>query len=493
MLRQGRFGRAMDPLASEYISSMEADARIFYPVVQVNLAHTIMLAERKIIPEGDAAAILRALYKLHEGGIGELELRAELEDIHMAVEEFVTKATGEVIGGKLNTAKSRNDQVTTAIRLALRKNLLDVEEKLLELVNALVTLAEKNTDAVMPGYTHLQVAQPTTFAHWLAAYASALLRDLWRIERAYDATNSCPMGACALSGTGFPIDRVRVAHLLGFKHIDENTMDAVSSRDFALQTMGALAIAMTNLSRLAEELVLWSSAEFNLIEFPEEFAATSSIMPQKKNLVVAEIARAKAGRVFGNLASGLAMMKALPQSYNLDLQELTPSLWSSIDEVRGSAEVMAKLMGAVEPKRETMRKQAEGGFAAATELADVLVRKAGLAFRDAHAVVGRMVARAVKEGRAPGELNVEDLRTASKDVLGKGVHLTLEELRGALDLDKCIAVRALPGGPAPKAVREQLKLIKHETKNRAKLVRARRRAITKGEVKLLKEAKRHSR
>jgi len=483
----------MDPLASEYISSMGADARIFYSVVQVNLAHTIMLAERRIIGEQDAAAILRALYELHERGVGGLDLRPELEDIHMAVEEFVIKATDEEVGGKLSTAKSRNDQVATAIRLTLRKGLLDVEERLLELVSALVALAEKNTDVIMPGYTHLQVAQPTTFAHWLAAHAFAVLRDVERIERAYDAANSCPMGACALAGTSFPIDRVRVVHLLGFKRVDENTMDAVSSRDFALQAMSALAIAMVNLSRLAEELALWSSAEFDMIELPEEFAATSSIMPQKKNPVVAELARAKAGRVLGNLSGALAMMKGLPQSYNLDLQDLTPLLWNSVDETRDSAGVMAKLIGAVEPKGETMRRRAEGGFAAATELADVLVRKAGLAFRDAHGIVGRMVARATKEGRAPGELNIEDLRAASNEVLDKEVHLTLEELREALDLDKCIATRALPGGPAPKAVKEQLRTLKRDVKNRAKLLHARRRAITKAEVKLLKGAKRRSR
>ncbi|MFB0500783.1 MAG: argininosuccinate lyase [Candidatus Hadarchaeaceae archaeon] len=492
MIRRGRFEREMDPLASEYISSMEADVRIFYSVVQINLAHTIMLAERRIIDGADAAAILRALYKLHEHGVSGLNLRPELEDIHMAVEDFVTKETSEEVGGKLNTAKSRNDQVATAIRLTLRKNLLDVEERLLELVNVLVALAEKNTDTIMPGYTHLQVAQPTTFAHHLSAYTFAFLRDVERIEQAYDVTNSCPMGACALAGTSFPIDRVRVAHMLGFKRIDENTMDAVSSRDFALQAMSALAIVMANLSRLAEELVLWSSAEFNFIELPEEFAATSSIMPQKKNPVVAELARAKAGRVFGNLSGAFAVMKAIPQSYNIDLQDLTPSLWNSVDEVRNGAEVMAKLISAVEPNRELMRRRAEGGFATATELADALVWK-GLAFRDAHAIVGRLIARATKEGRAPGELKIENLQAASKEVLDKEVQLTPEELREALDLDKCIAARELPGGPAPKVVKNQLKLLKREAKYRAKITRTRRRAITKAEVKLLKEAKRRSR
>ena len=493
MLRRGRFKRAMDPLASEYISSIEADARIFYSVMHVNLAHIIMLAEKKIITEQDAATILRALYEIHERGVEGLDLRPELEDIHMAIEEFVIKATGEEVGGKLNTAKSRNDQVATAIRLTLRKGVLDVGERLLELVSALVALAEKNTGVIMPGYTHLQVAQPTTFAHWLTAHASAILRDVGRIDQVYDAANSCPMGACALAGTSFPIDRMRVAHMLGFKRIEENAMDAISSRDFALQAMSSLAIAMVNLSRLAEELMLWGSAEFGMIELPEEFAATSSIMPQKKNPVVAELARAKAGRVFGNLLGALAVMKALPQSYNLDLQDLTPSLWNSVDETRDTAGVMARLIGTIEPNRETMRKRAEGEFTAATELADVLVRKAGVAFRDAHAIVGKMVARATNEGRGPGDINIEDLQAASKEILDKEVHLKPEELGEALDLDKCIAARDLPGGPAPKAVQDQLKTLKRDVKNHTKLMRARRRAITKVEVKLLKEVRRRSR
>ncbi|MDI6884259.1 MAG: argininosuccinate lyase [Hadesarchaea archaeon] len=490
MHRRGRFERAMEPLAVEYTSSTQSDIRIFYSVVQVNLAHAIMLAEQKIIPEQDAAAILRTLAELHETRITGLELRPELEDIHMAVEEFVSKATGEEVGGKLHTAKSRNDQVATAIRLTLRKNLLDVEVAFLELVDAMIALAEKNTDTIMPGYTHLQVAEPTTFAHYLSAYCYAFLRDVGRLEQAYESVNSCPMGACAFAGTSFPINRARVAHLLGFRHVDENTMDAVGSRDFALQTMAALAIAMTNMSRLAEELSLWSSAEFDMIEIPDEFASPSSIMPQKKNPVVAEVARAKTGRVLGNLVGTLTVMKALPQAYNLDLQELTPLLWSSVDDAKDSANVMARLVRALEPKREVMRERAGKSFAVATELADALVRKAGLAFRDAHAVVGRMVARAGKEGRAAGELNIDDLRAASKEIIGKDVGMTLEELREALDLDKCVTARALPGGPAPKTVREQLKSLKRKAKNHSKLVQVRRRAITKVEVNLLKEAKR---
>jgi argininosuccinate lyase len=367
---------------------------------------------------------------------------------------------------------------------------LDVESAFLDLINSLVALAEGNVDTVVPGYTHLQVAEPTTFGHILAAHVSVLLRDVERLEQAYECTNSCPMGACALAGTSFPIDRVRVAHLLGFRRIDENTIDAVSSRDFALQTMGALTIAMINLSRLAEELSLWSSAEFDMIEMPDEFSSPSSIMPQKKNPVVAEMARAKAAHVLGNLTGALTVMKALPQAYNLDLQELTPLLWASVDETRESAEVMARLVGVIKPKREVMRKRAESSFAVATELADMLVRKAGLDFRDSHAVVGRMVAEAIRGGRSAVQLNLENLKAASREILGKEVVVSEGELKEALDLDRCIAARALPGGPAPKALREQLKSFKARTKNYSKLVSARARAISKSEKKLLKEAQR---
>jgi argininosuccinate lyase len=488
MHRRGRFEKAMDPSASKYISSMDADFKIFSSVVQVNIAHVLMLAERKIIAEQDAAAILRALIDLQHKGLELLELRPELEDIHMAVEEFVSKATSEEIGGKLHTAKSRNDQVTAAIRLTLRKEMSSVESAFLELTNALITLAENNVDTIMPGYTHLQVAEPTTFGHVLAAYCSAFLRDVERLDQAYECINSCPMGACALAGTSFPIDRARVAHLLGFRRVDENTIDAVSSRDFALQAMSALTIAMVNVSRLAEELSLWSSAEFDMIEMPDEFSSPSSIMPQKKNPVVAEMARAKTAHVLGNLAGALAMMKALPQAYNLDLQELTPLLWSSVDDARESAEAMAKLISAVKPKQEAMRKRAESNFAVATELADTLVRKAGLNFRESHAIVGRMVAEATEKGRVAADMNLEDLRVASKEILGKEVSISQEELEEALDIAKCIAARELPGGPAPKAVKDQLKSFKGKAKNYSKLMSARKRAIGKSEVKLLKEA-----
>jgi argininosuccinate lyase len=492
-LRRGRFRRPMEPLSTEYTSSTRGDVKIFYPTVRINIAHTIMLAECRVISKKDAAALLRALISLHEGGISKLDLRPELEDIHMAVEEFVARAAGEEIGGKLHTAKSRNDQVSAAIRMALREDLLELGEGTLKLVDAMMSLAEENIETIMPGYTHLQIAEPTTFAHYLLAYCSAFLRGVDRISEAYDATNSSPMGSCAFAGTSFSIDRHRVSSLLGFQRIDENTMDAVSSRDFALQAMSAIAVLMVNLSRLSEELTLWSSAEFDMIEIPDEFVSTSSIMPQKRNPVVAEIARAKAGRVLGNLAGALAIVKALPQAYDLDLQELTPLLWNSVEEARKSVEVMGKMMAALKPKKQVMRERSERGFSVAAEIADMLVREAELSFRDAHSVVGRMVARAIEAGKSAKDLEVEDLRSASREVLGNEVAVKPEVFKAALEVDGCVSSRALPGGPAPGAVMKQLKLFRKRSKILSNLMKARKSAIKKSESDLLREARRRTR
>jgi argininosuccinate lyase len=482
----------MEETVSEYTSSMEADIRIFKPVVQINMAHVVMLAERGIIPEKDAVPILHALHELYEKGVEALELKPELEDIHIAVEKFVIGATSDEVGGKLNTAKSRNDQVATAIRIKLREDILEVQSALIELINNLIALAGKNMKTIMPGYTHLQVAQPTTFAHYLAAYASAFLRDVERLSHAFEHMNSCPMGACALAGTSFNINQSRVARLLGFKRVMENTMDAVSSRDFAIQTISAMAILMSNLSRLSEELVLWTSAEFDMVEMPDEFVATSSIMPQKKNPVVAEISRARSGRLAGDLLASLAIMKALPQSYSLDMQDLTPLVWDAVDQTRVSVKAMSKLISAIEPKSDVMLKRVDVGFAAATELADTLVRRSGLAFREAHAAVGGMVAKAVKEGKSQQNLKVEDLKDASKEVLDKEIQISEEEFKVALDVSKCVEARELIGGPAPRAIKSQLDLLKRTNKMHEKITRTRTKAITKSETKLLKEVRRIS-
>lgn len=334
MLRKGRFENPMNPDAAKYSSSLEDDLRLFDAVVQINIAHVWMLKDNDIIEESSARQILDALSDLQEESLDNLELREELEDIHMVVEEYVKERTGEDTGGKLHTAKSRNDQVSTAIRMVLREGILEIQELMSGLIDTLTQLAENHLETVMPGYTHLQVAEPTTFAHYLSSYGNAFSRDIERLSGSYEHTNRCPLGACALAGTSFSIDRGTTSVLLGFDGISENTIDATGGRDFVLQVMSDLAILMINISRFVEEISLWSSSEFGMIEVPDDFSSTSSIMPQKKNPVIAELARAKSGRTAGNLLGGLSIMKNLTQAYNLDLQELTPLLWDSVDQAR---------------------------------------------------------------------------------------------------------------------------------------------------------------
>ncbi|MFN4133850.1 MAG: argininosuccinate lyase, partial [Candidatus Hadarchaeales archaeon] len=373
ILRKGRFEKGTNAEAADYTSSLEEDIRIFRPAVQVNIAHTIMLFDQGIISKSDASKILKALLSLYEKDPSSMEMPPEMEDIHMVIEDFVAKEAGES-GQRLHTAKSRNDQVVAAIKMALREELVEVCEAISSLINSLVSQAEKNLTTIMPGYTHTQIAEPTTFAHFLSAYAFTFLRDLRRLETTFEFLNSSPMGACALAGTSLPINRGEVANLLGFRRIDENTMDAVGSRDFILHIMSALSIAMTNLSRLAEEVILMSSSEFGMLELPDEFSATSSIMPQKKNPVVPEIVRAKTSWVIGNLMSAFSLLKSLPQAYNLDYQELTPLLWSAVDETKAAFALMAKMFEKLNPRAEVMEARANDGFSTATELANELVR-----------------------------------------------------------------------------------------------------------------------
>ncbi len=492
MFRKGRFEKEMEASASSYTDSLEEDVRLFKPVVQINMAHTIMLADRGIISKPDSSKILKSLLNLYNTDVAKLDMSPEFEDIHMVVEEFVIKEAGEV-GGKMHTAKSRNDQVAGAIKIALRDEVLKVQENLIELVNSLLSQSEKNLNTLMPGYTHTQIAEPTTFAHYMAAHSAALLRDIKRLDDAYESLNSCPLGACAFAGTSLPIDRNQVANMLGFKRLDDNTIDSVSSRDFALQIMSALAISMVNMSRIAEEVLLWSSVEFNMIEVPDEFASTSSIMPQKKNSVVAEIARAKAGQIFGDLMGALSLMKALPLSYNLDLQELTPMLWNAIDQTRDAADVMSKMMAGVKPNKDVMKNRVKSGFSTATELADTLVMKLGLPFRDAHAIVGRLVLNASREGKTIDQLTVDDLKSASKDALEKKIEISESDFTAAIDPANAVAARGLPGGPAPKTVAAQIKILRDKTKQHTKILKVRDRTVHETEQKLLKRVRELSR
>ncbi|MBS3815814.1 MAG: argininosuccinate lyase [Hadesarchaea archaeon] len=487
MLREGRFNEKMNPEASEYTSSMKDDIRLFEAVTKINVAHVKMLSECGIISDSDSEEILNALSELKEEGIDSLNLSDELEDIHMAIEDYVVNKVGKEVGGKLHTAKSRNDQVSGAIRITLREEILDIQDKLIKMIESLMELAEENKDVIMPGHTHLQVAEPTTFAHHLNSYSWAFSRALNKLRDNYSQTNASPLGACALSGTSFPIDRELMSELLGFERLVNNTIDAVGTRDFVLQIMSNLSILMSNLGRLAEEILLWNSTEFDMIEIPDEYASTSSIMPQKKNPEVAEIARAKAGKSIGNLTSSLSIMKTLPQAYNLDLQEITPLLWNSIDEAKSSLRIMSKFIREIEPKPEKMLEHTEKGFSNATELADTLVRENDVSFREAHAIVGKLIVKALDEEKELRELTQEDLESVSQEVIDKEISLTKEKFEKALDLENCVEARKVTGGPSPEKVGEELEELENKMKEIKRELSDKRETLSKIENKLFGE------
>jgi len=456
LLRGGRLKEPRPPEVAAYTSSIQQDERIFQADIQVDLAHVVMLTRRGIIPAKDGARILQALKGIESEGYRALNPSPSLEDVHVAIETRLISLLTEDVGGKIHTGRSRNDEVATCLRLRLRADLSEVMTRLLDLAEVLLSLAEQNVDTVMPGYTHTQHAQPVTLAHHLLAHLDALGRDFARLQGAYSRVNLSPLGAAALAGTGFPIDREMTASLLGFRGLVENSMDAVATRDFILETLAALAILSVNLSRFAEELVLWSSFEFAFVELPDAYTSTSSIMPQKKNPDVMELTRAKSGRVTGDLAAALMIVKALPLTYNMDLQDVTPRLWDGLDAVKATLPIVTGAVKAMRINRDLMAARVREDFSTVTELADTIFRETGLPFRTAHRIVGALVTEAVKAGRKPTELSARDLDAAAIQVVGRPLGLSDEVIRRALDPVRCVEVRRSKGGPSPEQVTRML-------------------------------------
>jgi argininosuccinate lyase len=454
-LRSGRLKDKMTGDAAEFTSSLDFDRRIFKADIQCNLAHTTMLKEQGIISGDDADQILSALNELDDKGINELDMDPSVEDIHMAVENYVTSQVGEV-AGFMHTGKSRNDQVATDLRLVLKEELRDIHLDLLNFISTLLDLADAHTETIMVGYTHLQHAQPTTFAHHLLSYAYALKRDYDRIKDAYKRVDMSPLGSAALTTTSFAIHRKRTAELLGFSSIVENSIDGVSSRDFMLETVSSLSILCTTLSKICEELIIWSTYEFGLVEIAGEYSSTSSIMPQKKNPDVAEIARAKCAGVFGELVAILTMLKSLPQSYNRDLQEVTPHLWNAVDNSHALLNIIADMLSTTKFNKERGVELAEANFSTATELADLMVREKKLPFRVAHQIVGRTVGKAIEEGLMPSDITPEYIDAVANELTGEKLKLDSELVKNALDPQQVIRNRKIIGGPAPEMVKEAI-------------------------------------
>ncbi len=441
----GRFSEATDRFVQEFTASVTFDKRLYRHDIAGSVAHARMLQKVGVLSADECGAIVTGLQDiLAEIERGDFAWAVALEDVHMNIESRLTDRIG-VAGKKLHTGRSRNDQVATDVRLYLRDEIDALDADLQRLQTALLDVAEREADTLMPGFTHLQVAQPVTFGHHLLAWFEMLVRDRARFQDCRKRVNVMPLGAAALAGTSYPIDRAYTAQLLGFDGIAENSLDAVSDRDFAIEFCAAAALLLTHLSRFSEELILWTSAQFNFINLPDRFCTGSSIMPQKKNPDVPELVRGKTGRVNGDLIALLTLMKGQPLAYNKDNQEDKEPLFDAIDTARACVRAYADMVPAIEPKRDNMRRAALTGFATATDLADYLVRK-GVAFRDAHEVVGKAVRYGVEQERDLAAMSLDELRQFSA-VIG-------EDVFAVLTLEGSVAARDHLGGTAPRQVRE---------------------------------------
>jgi len=405
----GRFELPTDKFVDEFNASIHFDKRLYRYDIKGSLAHVEMLAKQGIIHPNEAEIIKSGLLQiLDEIEEGKFEFKTEQEDIHMAIESRLKEIVGDV-GGKLHTARSRNDQVAVDFRMYMKDMVDEIRKYLKELMETILKKAEENMDVVMPGFTHLQTAQPILFGHYMMAYFQMFKRDYERFSDAYRRLDENPLGSCALAGTTFPIDRFFTTELLGFKKPTENSLDSVSDRDFALEILSAASICQMHLSRISEELIIYMTSEFNFIELSDDYCTGSSIMPQKKNPDVAELIRGKTGNIYGSMISLFTTMKALPLAYNKDMQEDKQPVFRAIDDLIGSLKIMSPMINKMKLKKENMLKAASKGYSTATELADYLVRK-GIPFRDAHFIVGQTVKYAIEKNKKLDELTIEELR-----------------------------------------------------------------------------------
>jgi argininosuccinate lyase len=447
-LWKGRFLKAENSLAEEFNASIEIDQRLYKQDITGSIAHAKMLAKQGILSEDEALAIESSLLEiLRDIEAGRIEFTIEQEDIHMNIESILTERIGAA-GKKLHTARSRNDQVAVDIRLYLKEEIQTIKSLLSELTDALTEIAKVNQDTVMPGYTHLQRAQPVTLAYHLLAYREMFRRDMRRFKNCYDGTDSLPLGSGALAGTTYNTDRDYLAEELDFSKVCINAMDAVSDRDFALEFLSCCSIAMMHLSRFCEELILWSSAEFRFIEIDDAFSTGSSIMPQKKNPDMAELIRGKTGRVYGDLMTLLTIMKGLPLAYNKDMQEDKAPVFDAGDTLKSSLKIFTQMITTMRINTEVMENAAKTGFMNATDAADYLVTK-GLAFRDCHEIIGRIVLYCIEHKKSIEELSLEELKTFSDKFEA--------DIYDKIDIRACINAKKSKGSTSFESVEQMLK------------------------------------
>ena len=453
----GRFTEPTDAFVERFTASVDFDQRMYHQDINGSIAHATMLAKVGVLTDDEKKQILEGLEDIRaEITAGKFEWSVTLEDVHMNIEAALTARIG-ITGKKLHTGRSRNDQVATDIRLYLRDEIDVIAKELTRLQEGLLLVAEREADTIMPGFTHLQTAQPVTFGHHLLAWFEMLQRDYGRLMDCRQRANQSPLGAAALAGTTYPIDREYTAKLLGFDRPTANSLDSVSDRDFVIEFCAFASILMTHLSRASEELVLWTSAQFNFIELPDRFCTGSSIMPQKKNPDVPELVRGKTGRVNGHLICMLTLMKSQPLAYNKDNQEDKEPLFDALDTVRDCLRAFADMIPAITSKKDSMYEAAKRGFSTATDLADYLVRK-GIAFRDSHEIVGKSVAYGIETGKDLSDMSLEELQQFSSEIT--------EDVFEVLTLEGSVAARDHIGGTAPNQVRKAVVTAKELLANR---------------------------
>ena len=450
-LWEGRFKKNIDTKTNDFNSSISFDSRMYKQDIQGSIAHAKMLAKQGIIEKIEADKIINELNKImNEINDGILEIDQEAEDIHMFVEAELTKRLGDT-GKRLHTARSRNDQVALDLRMNLKEETTTLIELLKELIKELLQKAEENVEAVMPGYTHLQRAQPITFAHHLLAYVEMFIRDINRLKDTYERINIMPLGSCALAGTTYNLDREFVKEELGFYDVTQNSLDGVSDRDFVIELASNISIIMMHLSRISGEIIMWCSWEFKFIELDDAFSTGSSIMPQKKNPDIAELIRGKTGRVYGNLITLLTVMKGIPLAYNKDMQEDKEAIFDSVDTVKICIETLIPLLKTMKVIKQNMRNAASKGFINATDCADYLVKK-GIPFRKAYKIVGQIVSFCIENNITLEEMSIEDYKNFDMNFDN--------DIYDEINLEKCVTNRNVVGGPSPVQVIKRIEKLK---------------------------------
>ncbi|WP_066496793.1 argininosuccinate lyase [Abyssisolibacter fermentans] len=449
----GRFSKETASLVDDFNASIEFDQKLYKHDIHGSIAHAKMLAKQNIISNQDAEIIIKSLYEiLKDIEKGDIEFSIDLEDIHMNIEKLLIDRIGD-IGKKLHTARSRNDQVAVDIKLYFKESLCDIQNLIKNLLNVLIEIAEDNIETILPGYTHLQRAQPITLGYHIMAYFQMFLRDYNRLSDCYNRMNYLPLGAGALAGTTYETDRYFLAKELGFAGICDNGMDAVSDRDYVIEFISDASICMMHLSRFCEELILWSTSEFSFVEMDDAYSTGSSIMPQKKNPDLAELIRGKTGRVYGNLMNILTIMKALPLAYNKDMQEDKPPLFDTVETIKNSLAIFIEMIRTMKINKDKMYSAAKTGFMNATDAADYLVSK-GIPFRECHAIIGRMVLYCIQNGKAIEELSLNELKSFSE--------LFDTDIYDKIDIICCIEAKKSIGSTSKKSVKLMIKQAKEK-------------------------------